>query len=164
MERNSPRSLYHFSRERRCCVGGMELRSSARRCKRRSGSVIVWATVSMIHHPKTFLQVDQSASPFWSLVTEIGSVRCGGSTPGCKGRRMRSIDSISKRRTLVRREPGPCAAAMKSSTNKSTVAKRLTVDCGSSESCGGKATVSVDGEDASASRRCGGARWRLWIR
>eukprot|EP00980_Cylindrotheca_fusiformis_P020656 scaffold7703_cov127-Cylindrotheca_fusiformis.AAC.5 len=78
MERNSPNSLCHFSSERRRCVGGSDARSSASRAKRRGGRVMVPATVSMIH-PRTFLQVDQEASPFRSLVTEIGSERWGGS-------------------------------------------------------------------------------------
>eukprot|EP00980_Cylindrotheca_fusiformis_P029291 scaffold22879_cov191-Cylindrotheca_fusiformis.AAC.1 len=123
MERNSPRSLYHFSRERRRWVEGMELSNSARRWSRRAGKVMVCCSVSMIQ-PSTFLHVDQDASPLRSLVTEIGSERCGGSRLGSSGRRMRSIEAMRRRLTSCKREGGPCAAAMKSSTKRSTTARR----------------------------------------
>eukprot|EP00980_Cylindrotheca_fusiformis_P022354 scaffold9232_cov110-Cylindrotheca_fusiformis.AAC.2 len=123
MERNSPKSLCHLSRESRRWLGGMELRSSAKRRSLRSGKVMVDDTVSMIQ-PRTFLQVAHDASPLRNLVTEMGSVRCGGSWSGWRGRRMRSIDSMRRRRTFVRRDSGPWAAAIKSSTKRSTVAKR----------------------------------------
>eukprot|EP00980_Cylindrotheca_fusiformis_P012537 scaffold3079_cov119-Cylindrotheca_fusiformis.AAC.13 len=158
MERNSPKSLCHLSRESRRWLEGMELRSSAKRSSLRSGKVMVDDTVSMIQ-PRTFLQVAHDASPLRNLVTEMGSVRCGGSWSGWRGRRMRSIDSMRRRRTFVRRDSGPWAAAIKSSTKRSTgilVAVSL-VDC----CAGGSATTSVDGVSASASRRCGPARRRL---
>jgi hypothetical protein len=71
MDRSSPKSPYHFSKERRRWVVGIRERSSAKRSTRCWGRVRVMATELMIH-PRTFFTVRQEAPPWRSFFTEMG--------------------------------------------------------------------------------------------
>jgi hypothetical protein len=150
----------------------MDAKRSARRCRRRGGNVNVMETESTIQ-PRSFLQQAQEASPLASLVTEMGSVRYGGSSRD-RGRRTVSMVCIRVRR--VRDRVARCATAMKSSTKTSTEAigcrkwRRSGFGAGNAvavatdEGAGGNAMASVDGESATRSRRCdgNGRRRRRW--
>ena len=76
MDRSSPKSLCHFFRANRCCVGVMLSSNSRNRSRRRSGREMVMASVSTIH-PRMVLTVDQDPSPCKSFFKDTASCRQG---------------------------------------------------------------------------------------
>ena len=76
-------------------VGRIEARRSESRARRRWGRVSVMATESM-SQPKMVLHVAHEASPARSFLTEMGSVRSGGSS-GDSRRKTSSIADIKVR-------------------------------------------------------------------